>query len=523
MIDSSTSTVKSIKKSTVVTYDGSIHPRANCRRIKDMYYLIGNINIKNSGHCYLIDETYYIDSGENSKIQWDYTNKKYTINLAALSKGIVDKKGTIGYFSPDISSRLLASYNGREMYIMDESCIPSFMYYDYSDGYYKAAEKVANNKPFVSERNKPCYQLLKTDMYGFGEDPMTGNVEKIFNENLKNVEKHVFDKYFGKYTHGLEIETDGGWLPECYYFKHGALPLKDGSIYGTEITTFPYTGERMFNNLHKLTQACSKYTISSYNTSVHNNIGNVPNNPYFRTAVWILYCRLQSEIETFIPPYKRDQRFFMEKRGRGKDHCRIQESLGLLRRYINWKAEIPLADSQIKQFLNEGNPGKLFVKREHQKWDQRTRYYALNLLPMYFPKDDKSTRVEFRVHSGTVNPTKILCWTFICTAIVKYAEEQQEKIFVGKEKITLEDVIDYSFNDGTPEGEFLGEYLKAYIAHRSKEHIDNIASDNVYGTEFTRDNVFEFVYKKNTLFSYEPSKRSQFREENSKRVPGDRF
>lgn len=512
-----------IKKTTVVTYDGSIHLRSICRKIKNMYYLIGNPNAKGSGQCYLIDNTYYIDSGINAKVQWNYTNNRYTIDLNGLVKGIVNQNGALGYFRPDISQLLYCVVDNHETYIMNSSCIPSNMVYDFVDGLYKLAKNVSASKPFVSDRNKPIYKTLKSELYGFGEDVATKVVEKIYKEELSNVPQHIFDKYFGKYTHGLEIETDGGWLPECFYYRHGALPLKDGSIYGTEVTTFPYTGDRMFNNLRQLVEACSKYTIASHNTSVHNNIGNVPNDPYFRTAIWILYCRLQSEIETFIPSYKRDQRFFQDKRGRGKDHCRIQESLGLLRRYSNWKAEIPLADLEIKRFLNEGSTSSKFIKQDQNKWDQRTRYYALNLLPMYFPRNGATPRVEFRIHSGTVNPTKILCWTFICTAITKFAEEQQERIFLGKEKITLEDVIEYAINDGTPEGIFLSEYLHHYIQHRTKQHIDVISEDSLYGNEFIKDNTFEFVYKKNTLFSYEQSERTQPRKKDLERVPGDRF
>ena len=513
-----------IKKDTVVTYDGSIHPRSKCRRIKDIYYLLGDPSVKDSGQCYLIGDTYYISNGINAKVQWNYSRGGYTIDLKGLVKGYVDKKGTIGYFEPDVSQNLPACNADRQyLTIMNENCIPTNMAYDFADGIIKPISQISMSKPFVVERNKPTYSTLSSEYYGFGEDLNTRNVEKIFKQNLEKIPVSVFDKYFGKYTHGLEIETDGGWLPEYVYYRHGALPLKDGSIYGTEITTFPYVPYKMFNNLKQLANECSKYTIATHNTSLHHNVGNVPNDPYFRVALWMLYCRLQSEIETFIPPYKRDQRFFAEKRGRGKDHCRIQESLGLLRRYHDWKTEIPIADEEIRRFLNEGSVASKFVKRDHNKWDQRTRYYALNLLPMYFPKEGSQPRVEYRIHSGTVNPTKILCWTFLCTAITKFAEEQQERIFVGRDKITLEDVIEFAFADGTPEGVFLTEYLKEYVKYRTKQHIDTLNNDSVYGSEFKDDNSFVFQYKKMSLLNYEQTERTQPRKKDSEKLPGDRF
>jgi len=513
-----------VNKATVVTFDGSIHPRASCRKIKEMYYLIGDVNIKGSGQCYCVNDVYYIDSGINARIQWDYTNNRYTTQLDGLVRGFVSSKGDIGYFVPSVYDNLLAMKDGGVLYIMNESCIPTNYGYDYSDGYFKQTDKIGAKKPFVSQRNKPYYKTLKTDLYGFGEDLMTGAVEELYKKYVKdNIKSSIFDKYFGKYTYGLEIETDGGWLPECFYYRHGALPLKDGSIYGTEVTTFPYTNEKIFNNLAGLCKALSTYTIATYNTSVHVNIGNVPNNPYFRTAIWILYCRLQSEIEAFIPSYKRDQRFFQEKRGQGKDHCRIQESLNLLRRYLDWKTEIPIADAEIKKFLNEGRVGNRYVRTGQAKWDQRSRYYALNMLPMYFPNNGAVPRLEFRVHSGSVNTIKIICWTLICQAIVKFAEEQQERIFIGKEKITLQDVIEYAFVDGTEEGLWLTNYILSYISSRTKEHINTIQTDNVYGSEFSDDNTYLFQYDKMTLLTYESSKRSQPRKEGSEGVQKFRF
>lgn len=512
---------RKIQNPNVVTYDGTIHPREKCRKIGEQYYLVGDINVKNSGQCYLIDGTYYKHVNEKSNVQWNHTRNVYTNDLTKLVYGYVDKNEK-GYFEYDkLHSVTAVDENGSMLYIMNVDNIPSTHAIDYMDGIFKPKNMINFAKPISSDRNKPIYKYLSSDRYGFGEDPATSSVEKSYKTYIENIiPESVFDKFFGKYTYGMEIETDSGWLPEPYYWRHGALPLKDGSIFGTEITTFPYTSYKMFNNLATLMQAVSKYTKASFNTSLHVNIGNIKNTASFRTALWVLYCRIQNEIESFIPMYKRDQRFFNEKRGRGKDHCRIQESLDVVRRYTDYKSEIPLADARIKKFLNEGHVSSTFVKEGSAKWDQRTRYFALNMLPAYFVKND-CPRVEFRVHSGTVNPIKTICWVLICGAIVKYAEECYEKIFEAKEKIYLADIIEYAFNDETEESKFLINYLKAYINSRTIEHISSIETDNLYG-EFINDNAYVFSLGNQNILNYE-EKRPQPRAKSGKPVPSNRF
>lgn len=518
-----TSNKRKVTNPNVVTYDGTIHPRERCRKIGERYYLIGDITKKDSGQCYLIDGVYYKHVNESSSVQWNYTKNIYTNNLSNLVYGYVNKNEK-GYFEYDkLNSVMGVDEGGNVMHIMNIDNLPNGFSIDYVDGMFKPKSQQVMSKPVSSDRSKPVYRYLNSSYYGFGEDPATEIVKETYQRYInENVKPSIFDKFFFRYTYGLEIETDAGWLPEPYYFRHGALPLKDGSIFGTEVTTFPYNQNRMFNNLATLMKMLAKYTKASFNTSLHVNIGNIRNTPEFRVAIWILYCRLQNEIESFIPMYKRDQRFFNDKRGRGKDHCRFQESLDVVRRYTDIRSEIPLADAKIRKFLNEGSTSSEFVKDGAAKWDQRTRYYALNMLPAYFVKNN-NPRIEFRVHGGTVNPIKTICWTLICGAMVKYAEERFTNILEAKEKIYLSDVIEYSFNDKTEEGRFLVNYLNGYIATRISDNILAKEKDDIYG-EFQGERDNEYIYRlgNSTILNYE-EKGAQSGAKNSEPVSSGRF
>jgi len=482
-----TTTKKKVTTVNVVTFDGTTHPRSKCRKISNEFYLIGDVQVKDSGQCFLINDTYYTLRPSSAKIAWDHTRKQYNL-IDQMVQGYVDNKLTFGYFTLSLTECLQAS---RDLYFMNETCIPKNYSYDFGSGIYTDAPVI--KKMSITER-KPIRKMLRTDLYGFGEDPSTQKVlETSFNWIQNNVDRSVLDKYFKDYKYGLEVETDGGWLPERTFFRYGALPLRDGSIFGEEVTTAPYTGPRVFNTIRGLFKEMQKFNMSSQNNSLHVNVGNVPNTPEFRVALWVLYCRLQAEVEAMIPAYKRDQRYFLEKRGRGKDHCRYMESLGLLKRYTNLKTEIPEADDIIRRFLNEGSTSKEFKAQNQPKWEQKTRYYSLNFLPLYFEQNAKRHRIEYRIHSGTVNPTKALNWILICTAITHYAQTMQNTIFEGKVKITLSDVIDHAFQDGE-EGTELANYLKAYVQQRTREHIATIEQDNLYGTEFLNDNGYKFIF-----------------------------
>ena len=71
-----------IKDRTVVTHDLSEAKASECRKIDGAYYKLGNVNVKNSGQCYIIKN--WSDSSSetvvragNNMLIWCETRKQY--------------------------------------------------------------------------------------------------------------------------------------------------------------------------------------------------------------------------------------------------------------------------------------------------------------------------------------------------------------------------------------------------------------------------------------------------------------
>lgn len=502
-----------MKQQTVITFDGTEFPKQNCRKIGEFYYSIGDTTVKNSGQCYKIDDTFYRVS--SNKIAWNNTTKRYDL-IANMVKGYIDEGG-IGYFNFDYRTTMYGSDN----FVQSEKAIKiNNLHFDFYDGRWKPARDVQASKLALGIRgNKPTYQTLATEIYdssAYPEDTIQ-TIKNCFTQTINETPSSIFDKYLNSYTMGLEIETDGGYPPENLYYKYGCLPLKDGSIKGVEVTTLKYPPKL---NLYKeLLTELSKYALCTQNNSLHVNLSGFSNTPKFRVAMYNLYYRLQSEISAFIPIYKRELEYLTTKQGGAKDHCKPLENLRVVYRYPTDKAEraaaIDKSDALIFTMLNEGilNQESNMKTRQHSKqgrpkWEWLNRYYALNMIPLYFGPIE-SSRLEFRVHHGTVNPYKTLIWLLICTSIVKYVEKYADKILSGTDKICLDDVLADNFLDATQEGEFLMRYITAYIGSNKQDNFEyTVYHRNLY-KPFERDNSYKFTIDNLDILNYESkNKRS---------------
>lgn len=489
---------------TVITYNGKTYPRNECRLINGKYYKIGNINQKDSGDCYQINDTYY--RIVSKRIAWDYLLKQYNLIDNMVQGFVPDKSNNKGYFTKTNDCIISAD---DEFIMNEETALYLNMQYDFSKGAYSF--NPVFNSPMVL-RSKPTYRTLPTNIYGMAEYP----AEII--ENIKNQSESIeyaksnFDKFLFDYTFGLEIETDGGWFPEKLYYKYGALPLKDGSILGTEITTLP--SKLSVDYIRQLFTDLSTYTMAQQNNSLHVNMSGFENTPKFRVALYVLYYRLQQEINQFIPLYKRDLNYFLSKAGGAKDHCKPLESLGIVKRYnIESNEDINNADKLIFTWLNEGVYNNTFnietrrhQKQNHPKWEWHSRYYALNLMPLYFGNPAFS-RIEYRVHSGTVNKHKALAWIFITSAITKFVELHADRILYTKDKIDLDEIFNVVYDPiNDTDGKIIYDFLKTYIQLRINDNVQKVIrhDGNVYGNEFRSDNNFAIP---NAILN-EPKKRS---------------
>lgn len=494
----------------IITYNGTEAYASDCRKIAGQYYIIGKLNERNSGQCYVYDGVYYRENSE--KLKWDFELQSYNLTVNMV-KGYTDEG--LGYFTRNIRENFSA-HDGLFVF-RQESVKPNKLYWDYLKGYYSLLPSAG--RPTHMPR-KPTYQTLNTETYSL-TDYDVSNIEKEFNKY--EFTEHMFDKYLHNYIYGLEIETDAGWFPENLYYKLGAVPLKDGSINGTEITTLLYPPN--INLMEELFTATGTFCEANQNNSLHVNISGFKNTAEFRVALYIFYYRLQQEILAFTPLYKRDLQYFQEKKGGPKDHCKPMESLNIVRKFktATMKQEIAEADKTIFRFLNEGVydstcnlETRRHIRQGNNKWDHQNRYYALNLMPMYFGNMANS-RVEYRLHSGTVNKYKALIWILLCAAITKFVENNSTRILLGVDKITLDDVLyETIIREDNDEERFLLEYITEYINRRRDANTKYVMRHNgsIYGDEFSKDSSFAFEIHGASLFNY-ASKKSK---SNSKRT-----
>lgn len=510
------------KKEYVITSNGSEAKRSDCRKIDGVYYLLGKVNVKDSGQCYPITDSegkivYYRST--NPKLIWDCELEQYVIKTNQIN-GIVDylpKEGKfeLGYFTPNVYRNIdFRQYSDNHGYGSIINCIDEsvpkkagLVYNPFEYGWCKPNQMRQIKDSIIiavdEGYRKNNYNGFQ-EHYNSSEHNMFGIMQETYDKYIVKKPTSPFDKYFNEQTIGIEIETSGGNIPKPDLFKYGLMPLKDGSIVGHEFTT-TIIKNKYFETLKGIFDSVSKNTATNQNCSLHYHFGNVKKGKEFVVALWFLYSRMEANLETFCPPYKRNLSYLSNKRltsgsGRGaKDHCKRLPCL-----FSEFKAtntsEIQSAFDNILRFLNQGRSPECVSSKEllyrhvsegRPKWDYEARYYVINLIPFLF---ERKQTIEFRFHSGTVNFYKAFAWALMCSAILQYAELNIEKILEGKEKIRIIDIINI-FRDGSPEGNFISEWLNEYYINRSVRYQTLYVVNDLFGKEFQNDNSFEFKNK----------------------------
>jgi hypothetical protein len=233
-----------------------------------------------------------------------------------------------------------------------------------------------------------------------------------------------------QYSFGLEFETSAGILPIHTCKQLGLIPLRDGSIRGHEYTTIPMKGEAGVNLLMNQMESLKNECTIDKECSLHVHFGGFKLDEENVLRLYnLLYC-LQDEIGSLFHTYIFNTGAYKSS---GKDYCKAFKGSA---NSIN----------QLYTHLSDGNAewnGDFFRQhpldpRHDQKWNNNKRYYFVNLINMLFGNGAKT--VEFRLHTPTLNYTKVVNWLFICAAILKYAETSKGKLEDMCE-IELKDVL----------------------------------------------------------------------------------
>lgn len=485
---------------TVITVKGKEVDRSKCRRIGQLYYEIGNLKVKDSGDCYLIDETYY--RSNNSSLIWSYTEDKYVLKTTEVN-GLVDVvKGVpvFGHFKIAWPYSMRFYYGGAsyEIYAPNWQYLEGEVIYNPLNAIYKlkAESEKSYKRHLLDLQRKPTYVNMPEEIYSAADHPHMSDVAR-YSDTVPH-KQHPLDELFKGKTIGVEVETAGGSVPEKTLFETGFVPLKDGSITGWEYASKVLTGP-VTNVISTFMEEAAKNTVVNQSCSLHYHIGGFPHdNKKAVVALYLLWYRLQDELDAIVPPYKRDLAYLAGKRGGAKDHCKRLPNLNFLERIEDGEKPEDFF-YEILQLFNDNEPDPPYIKAagvyrhihaDNPKWNQQGRYHAINFIPLLF---ERKHTVEFRLHSGTVNKYKAIYWLLICNAIMDYAVKYPEKVFDYTSKVRLFDVITTIYKGDTAKA------LLAYINFRKKTFRAGLICNDMYSNEFDNDNDFLLLQNMNII------------------------
>lgn len=476
-------------KEMVETINGKKVKKSLCRKIGDKYYLIGDITIKDSGDCYLIDEKYV--RSNSGFIEYDHIKGQYIRKTQAdLIYGIVEVDGTdyiMGWFSHDPTRVFNVIRNNNTVPCICDEVTKFLVYSTQYNAYVDPREMRVDRN--IANQPKGVYSSFGANIYSVDE------------ESINLARKHYIDckeaeiSPFILYTVGLEYETSSGQLPEHLCYRYGLIPLKDGSIQGYEYVTTPLSPGEL-DIINKQCEVLSQYCNTNMYCSLHNHMGGYPIDKMKVLALYELCRRVQDEIFAILPPFKRDVRFIANKK-ETKDHCQLLPRLDI--RIYNEEGKLDnkmlnQSFAYLATFFNDGVPPKVnngvlvHTREGANKWDYKRRYYWVNFIPLLFKKQ---RTVEFRAHHGTLNKYKVMNWLWITNAIMRYADMNTELILKSEAKIRLEDVLKGYIKDFGTDGSEYAESIIKYARQRYKYFSKHLLEDDIYcEREFNYDSSY---------------------------------
>ena len=256
-----------------------------------------------------------------------------------------------------------------------------------------------------------------------------------------------------RYTFGVEIETSRGNLYERDYFN--LKSVYDGSTSGPEYVTGVLKGDYGFNHLKDICEAVAEDHEINKRCGIHVHVGGVFNR-LFTIMLLRLGHQLQDDIYRMMPPSRL-----------GNTFCKYIPDYVLDITLSNWREHLG------NYIHGTGNTlDKHCNKKSRLGSYPSTRYRWINCVN--FSSNSGKPTVEFRNHGASMSYDKIRNWTLICMAIVRYAENNQKRIFYNLSEITLEEVIKTSLGDN------IGEQIMKYYEKRVALFAHNYTEGGTY-------------------------------------------
>ena len=443
----------------ITTIDGEEHLIENCRLIDGAYYLIGNINIE--GDVYLINNRFirFI----TGKVVFNHSVNQYQLKNSTLIEGVVnftDSAPVIGYFEGPASIAMIVTLKGGgKAYAISTLKYPLDFREKLSNGNYY---HISTLKSIYFNELKAVKSSYKESLQ-YDSRGITDSYSAIYEATYKpKLSSHVesYGKSLQGLTFGLEFETVLGSIPERNLAKRPLIPLRDGSVAGLEYVTIPLKGGKGIQAVLDSVKELKKRTTYDDSCALHLHIGGMPRTPEFILAFYKLVAFYQDEMFSMFPLYKK-YNFGVKRKNYSKpfpteilspqikpvidvtNKSQVDEGFKVIFDYL----------SENHRFEDYGN--NLSVVESHpkdpsgkQKWNIKTRYYAVNFIPLIF--GNKQT-IEFRIHTPTYDESKIVNFLLLNSYLINFTKAntaailKNPKFFHNKKLINI--INDYIGNE----------------------------------------------------------------------------
>ena len=505
----------------VITIKGEELPISQCRKFNKLYYKLGDINIQNSGDCYLINGKCYRE--ETGLIVYNYSIKEYVILNDNLLQGVVDVADgnlIIGYFNNNTKYSKITDKNGKSHWLYNVEIFNNNKEYREclsTGNFYHISTLQAWKFNKIEFPNKNYKYSLPYDSKG-----IIGNNLKNYNENYNPEISQNIKNYaplLENLSFGLEFETTKGHIPDRVLNQYGLIPLRDGSISGIEYVTVPMEGEKGLQCTADILKELKKRTSYSDETcSLHLHLGNIPRTKEFILAFFKVGMRIQDEMFQMFPLYKKYNYGIKNKNYSAPlstfeilsqldpviDSSNIDENFGVLYKYLSMGQDFKSVGNNLENVLSHpADPNG------NQKWLVKCRYFLYNLVPLIF--GNKQT-IEFRIHTPTYDVNKILPFIFMNSLIVNFVIRNQKLILNRKNFINSWSLLDILYMQidqyDIPNRNKFKDLMYSYIEIRKNYCENQILKGNIVGTESEIPSPTHI----NWLKGQETKKKSSFRD-----------
>lgn len=264
-----------------------------------------------------------------------------------------------------------------------------------------------------------------------------------------------------KYTFGVEIETSESSITPGDLLLNNAnvMSLRDGSVPdGHEFVTGVLTGDSGLNQLNNIVKTISRYSQIDKSCGVHVHVGGADFNKNFVVLAYILGLKVEDEILSLVPNSRKnnpycgrftDFPFDYEYPLKAIQQHGFEMGVALAFEFIYRKMSYDDGFDMVNyDRLSTHRHGRYCGKYNGVENEANFRYKWLNLIPTVFNMKSAASlaqlreraTIEFRHHSATLNFTKIKNFILLCSAFVKYVENNREDI-INKEQITVADLL----------------------------------------------------------------------------------